>query len=147
MANHCSSSIQVLPSKFCFHTSLLLDALSLLLRTPLAVLQLESCGTADLGSSQSCVPPELNRIQPGIQLSVISCCWQSSKVINLLARCCLLLGHPRASSGTYAVVQICKYHHQSGEQQASLKATLHCYTRWSTTRLTNFPCLLSDISG
>ena len=44
--------------------------------------------------------------------------WASGKVIDLLARCCLPLGHPWAASG------VCKYHHQSSDQRASLKATL-----------------------
>ena len=49
---------------------------------------------------------------------------QSGKVIDLLARCCLPLGHPSAASGTCAVVQISSSKRHCGERQASLKAAL-----------------------
>ena len=84
----------------CCHTSLLLDALLLC--------TVNSVCSSMVRAQQHChdgliadVAPELNRIQ----LSAICRCRQSGKVIYLLARHCLPLGHPLASSGTCAVVQ------------------------------------------
>ena len=73
------------------------------------------------GSSQSGIAPELN----WSQLYVICRCGQSSKVIDLLARRYLPLGHPWAASGVRAVVQISPSKRLSEELQASLKAASH----------------------
>ena len=74
-------------------------------------------GHAALALSPSGIAPELNTIQ----LSVICHSGQSGKVINLLARRCLPLGHPSAASGACAVVQKSPSKRQCGEWQASLK--------------------------
>ena len=68
------------------------------------------------GLSLSGIAPELNR-----SLYVICCGGQSGKVIDLLARRCLPLGHPSAASGACAVVQISSSKQQCGKWQASLK--------------------------
>ena len=73
-----------------------------------------------LALSRSSIAPELNRIQ----LSAICHGGQSGKVIDLLARRCLPLGHPSAASGACAVVQISSSKRQYSERQASLKAAL-----------------------
>ena len=58
-------------------------------------------GHGALAFSPSGIAPELNRIQ----LSAICRGGQSGKVIDLLAWCCLPLGHPSAASGACAVIQ------------------------------------------
>ena len=62
------------------------------LRTPLAVSWAEPCGTAAMGSSQSGVALELNDLNR-IQLSASVAVGLNGKVIDLLARRCLPLGH------------------------------------------------------
>ena len=78
-------------------------------------------GNAALALSPSSIAPELN----WSQLSAICRGGQSGKVIDLLARRCLLLGHPPATSGDCAVVQISSSKRQCGERQTSLKAALN----------------------
>ena len=75
-------------------------------------------GHVALALSPSGIASELNRIQ----LLAICCSGQSSEVMDLLARCCLPLGHPSAASGACTVVQISSSKRQCGERQASLKA-------------------------
>ena len=75
---------------------------------------------AALALSPSGIAPEVNRIQ----LSAICRCGQSGKVIDLLARRCLPLGHPSAASDACAVEQISPSKRQCGKQQASLKPAL-----------------------
>ena len=72
---------------------------------------------AALALSPSGIAPKLNRIQ----LSAICRGGQSGKVIDLLACCCLPLGHPSAASGACAVEQISSSKRQCGKRQASLK--------------------------
>ena len=72
------------------------------------------------GLSQRGIATELNIIQ----LPAICCCKQRGKVIDLLARHCLPLGHPWVSSGDCTVVQISPSKRQSGEWQANLKSAL-----------------------
>ena len=79
-----------------------------------------SQGPRCFSSSPSGIAPELNRSQ----LYAISRGGQSGKVIDLLARRCLPLGHPSAASGACAIEQI-SLKRQYGERQASLKAALH----------------------
>ena len=102
-----------------FQTSLLLAAL------PLRFVIIACCfrvaalsGHAALALSLSGITPKCNRIQ----LSTICRGGQSSKVIDLLARRCLPLGHPSVASAACAVVQISSSKWQCGERQASLKA-------------------------
>ena len=66
------------------------------------------------GSSQSGIASVLN----WSQLYEICRCGQSGKVIDLLARRCLPLGHPWAASGVYAVVQLLPSR-QSGNLKAA----------------------------
>ena len=73
------------------------------------------------GLSSSGIAPELN----WSQLYAICRSGQSGKVIDLLARRCLPLGHPSVASGACAVIQISSSKRQSGERQASQKAALH----------------------
>ena len=73
-------------------------------------------GHAALAFLPSGMAPELNRIQ----LSAV-CGGQSSKVIDLLARRCLSLGHPSVASGACAVEQISSSKWQCSKRQASLK--------------------------
>ena len=63
-----------------------------------------------MGSSQSGVAPELNRIQP----SAMCHSGQSGKVIDLLERHCLPLGHQ------VVLAQLYKYRHQSGNESSKL---------------------------
>ena len=64
------------------------------------------------------IAPDLN----WSQLYAICRGGQSGKVIDLLARRWLPLGHPSAASGACAVIQISSSKRQSGKRQASLKA-------------------------
>ena len=104
-----------------FQTSLLLAAL-LLRRAVIACCFRVTAlsGHTALALSPSGMAPKLNRTQ----LSGICRSGQSGKVIDLLARRCLPLGHPSAASGACAVVQISSSKQQCGERQASLKAAL-----------------------
>ena len=68
-------------------------------------------GNAALVLSSSGIAPELNRIQ----LSAICRGGQSGKVIDLLAWCCLPLGHLSAASGACAVEQISSSKRQCGK--------------------------------
>ena len=75
-------------------------------------------GHAILAISASGIAPELNRSQ----LYAICHGGQSGKVIDLLARRCLSLGHPSVASGACAVEQISSSKWQCGKPQASMKA-------------------------
>ena len=67
------------------------------------------------------ISPDLNRIQ----LAGVCCCGHNGRVmIDLLARNCLPLGHPSATGGFCAIVQILPSKQQCGERQASLKVAL-----------------------
>ena len=68
------------------------------------------------GLSSSGIAPELN----WSQLYAKCRSRQSGKVIDLLARRCLLLGQPSAASGACAVVQISSSKRQCGERQLVL---------------------------
>ena len=105
-----------------FQTSLPLTAL------PLCHVIITCCfrvaalsGHVALALSPSGIAPELKRIQ----LSAICRVGQSGKVIDLLARHCLPLGHPSAASGACAVEQISLSKRQCGKRQASLKPASH----------------------
>ena len=76
---------------------------------------LKSCCTAAMGSSQSGIAPKLH----WRQLSAICHFEQSGPIMDLLARCYLFIPWWQM-----ACAQLYKYHHQRGELQASLKATL-----------------------
>ena len=111
----CYSRI-LLPQLCWFQTSLPLAAM------PRDHRLLFQNGNAALALSPSGIAPELNRIQ----LSAICCGGQSGKVINLLAWCCLPLGHPSAASGACVVEQISSSKRQCGKRQVSLKPALLC---------------------
>ena len=86
-----------------FQTSLLLAALLLCCVIIACCFRVAALsGHAVLAFSLSDIAPELNKIQ----LSVVCRGGQSGKVIDLLARRCLLLCHPSAASGACAVEQI-----------------------------------------
>ena len=95
-------------------------------------------GHAALALSTSGIAPELNRIQ----LSAICRGGQSGKVIDLLARRYLPLGHPSASSDACAVVQISSSKRQCYERQASLKAVIKSYAHFR--RFTGEPKIIQE---
>ena len=76
------------------------------------------------GLSPSGITPELN----SSQLYAIYRVGQSSRVIDLLARHCLPLGHPSVASGACAVEQISSSKRQYCERQAILIPALVIYT-------------------
>ena len=104
----------------CFHTSLPLDTLPLCSANATCSFTVNTERCCRNGSSQSGNAPKLN----WSQLYAICRCGQSGKVIDLLARQCLPLGHPWATSGVCAIVKILPSKRQSGEWQACLKAAL-----------------------
>ena len=112
------------------------------LRTSLAVSSLEHCGTAAMGSSQSGIAPELNRIQ----LSAICRCGQSGKNIDLSARRCLPLGHPWASSCACAVVQISSSRWRQAANYSESCIMQHQHTIDAYFILSNFYLKHSNIS-
>ena len=77
-------------------------------------------GHATLALSRRGIASKLNRSQ----LCVVCRSEQSGEVVNLLTRCCLLLGLLSPASGICVVVQISSSKWQCGKLQASLKAAL-----------------------